>query len=221
MARYDGLADWYEERVGAQPGTLIAARVAVDLLGSGPGSVVDIGCGTGLLFPSLVGAGWSVTGVDVSADQLRVAAERASQLDVRLVQADALKLPLDDETFDAACLIRVLTDVDDPSVALREAARVVVPGGRVVVVTVHPCFVGPNVRLEPDGSRLVFPGYRDAGWHGSGPGIGDGIRGRVGTRHVTLAELLSAMASSGLRTEVVAEPGEEPLPTLFAFRARK
>jgi hypothetical protein len=103
---------------------------------------------------------------------------------------------------------------------LREAARVVAGGGPIVVVTFHPCFVGPNVRAEPDGSRLVLPGYRDVGWHSTGPGIGDGIRGRVGTRHVTLSELLGAFAAARLCIEAMEEPGDEALPTLLAIRAR-
>jgi SAM-dependent methyltransferase len=219
VAKYDGLADWYEERVGAQPGTAIVADVAVRLLGPSRGALVDIGCGTGLLFAPLVEAGWRVTGVDPSTDQLRVASPRARDLGVELVNGDAAELPFGDSSFDAACLLRVLTDVDEPAAVLREAARVVAPGSPIVVVTVHPCFVGPNVRAESDGSRLVLAGYRNAGWHTSGPGIGDGIRGRVGTRHVTLAELLSAVATARLHIDVVEEPGEDAIPTLLALRA--
>jgi hypothetical protein len=76
------------------------------------------------------------------------------------------------------------------------------------------------VRLKSDGSRLVLAGYRNVGWHTTGPGIGDGIRARVGTRHVSLSELLNALAASQLHVEAVEEPGEEALPTLLALRTR-
>jgi ubiquinone/menaquinone biosynthesis C-methylase UbiE len=220
MARYDGIADWYDQRVGAQPGTTTVADVALALLGPGAGSLLDVGCGTGLVFAPLVEAGWRVTGLDASADQLRVAGDRARQLGIELIKGDASALPFAAASFDAACLLRVLTDVDDTTMVLREAARVVRPGGPIIVVTAHPCFIGPTVRVTADGSREVLPGYRTAGWHSSGPGIGDGIRSRVGVRHVPLAELLNALAAADLHLDTAVEPDDEPIPTLLAMRAR-
>jgi len=217
-ARYDGLADWYDGLAVADADAVGA--VVLDLLGPASGSLLDVGCGTGVLFETLTCAGWQVTGVDTSEDQLRLAAMRAHGLGVRLRAASALDLPFGADTFDAACLVRVLTDLDEPAAALREARRVVAPGGVVAVLTVHPCFVGPSARLEPDGSRHIFPGYRDSGWATSGPGLGDGIRSRVGTRHITLSELLVAFVAAGLEIEAAVEPGDEPLPILLGVRAR-
>jgi ubiquinone/menaquinone biosynthesis C-methylase UbiE len=77
--------------------------------------------------------GWSVTGVDVSADQLRLARERVGD-EVELVQADATELPFADKTFDAALLAFTHTDVDDFEGLVREAARVLHPGARLVYV---------------------------------------------------------------------------------------
>jgi hypothetical protein len=88
-----------------------------------------------------------------------------------------------------------------------------------VVVTSHPCFVGPSVRAEADGSGTALPGYRAGGWHDCGPGIGDGTRGRIGTGHVPLAELLNGVARAGLVLTHVVEPGDDPLPTLLGLRA--
>jgi len=219
-SRYDGLAEWYDEQVAATHGTTVVAETAVRLLGQPRGRLLDIGCGTGLLFSALVEAGWSVTGIDSSEDQLRVARRRARELGVTVESGDAGKLPFSDRSFDAACLVRVLTDVDEPTAVLAEAARVVTAVGPVVIVTVHPCFVGPNVRAEPDSSRVVLPGYRETGWHSTGPGFGEGIRSRVGARHVTLSELLEALAAARLHVEAAEEPGDEPIPVLFAMRAR-
>ena len=90
----------------------------------------------------------------------------------------------------------VHTDVDDYAPLLREVARVVAPGGTVVHVGVHPCFVGHHIEA-PDRSEerlAVVPGYRDGGWVLEHENFGPGVRARIGARHVPLAELLNAFA---------------------------
>src|SRR5262249_2848286 len=69
-ARYDGLADWYDEEF--QPAPLENATWAAvrRLLGRGVGALVDVGCGTGAYSAALAELGWNVTGVDVSEDML-------------------------------------------------------------------------------------------------------------------------------------------------------
>lgn len=67
-----------------------------------------------------------------------------------------------------------------------------------------------------------YPGYRDARWHAGGPGLSpEGIRARVGTRHVPLAELLNAASVPGLTLEQFEEGGPGPIPTLFGFVAAR
>jgi SAM-dependent methyltransferase len=86
-ARYDGQAEWYESFAAAE--LFVEAReAAVRLLGHGSGRCLDLGCGTGRAIPLLAAAGWRVTGVDVSRDQLRVAEEHAAGAEA-LVCADA------------------------------------------------------------------------------------------------------------------------------------
>lgn len=92
----------------------------------------------------------------------------------------------------------VSTVVDDFAVVSAEAARVLTPGGTLLVYGVHPCFNGPLVEGLDDGSRVIHPGYRDAGWHMSSPWwSSDGVRSRVRMRHVPLAELINAVAGVG------------------------
>lgn len=73
--RYDGLADWYDREIRGLYITPTVLDNLKELLGSGPGKCLDLACGTGIAIPELVKLGWTVTAVDVSEDQLRVARE--------------------------------------------------------------------------------------------------------------------------------------------------
>jgi ubiquinone/menaquinone biosynthesis C-methylase UbiE len=165
-ARYDGQTEWYEAYTSAD--VFPSMRdFAVHLLGPGPGSCLDLGCGTGRAIPALAAAGWSVVGVDVSVDQLEAA--RASAGDARLVQADAHALPFADGEFDAVVSILTHTDLDDLQRAFSEASRVLRSGGAFVYLGVHPCFASPFVERGEDGTTVLRPGYRDAGCNGFRP----------------------------------------------------
>jgi SAM-dependent methyltransferase len=218
MARYDGLAEWYDAHVNG-PET-DAGALATEILGSllGPGQgrrCVDLGCGGGVRIPALVGLGWSVVGVDVSVDQLRVARGRVGDV-AELVHGDAATLPFEDGSFDAVASAFIHTDVDDVAALFREAARIVRPQGRLAYVGSHPCFVGPFSERE-GARRILHPGYREARWHDDGPGIGEGVRRRVGVRHVPLSELLTAIATAGFTLERVVEAGRDDPPGLLAL----
>ncbi|MFD7156710.1 class I SAM-dependent methyltransferase [Kribbella sp. NPDC059898] len=216
-ARYDGLAQWYDERFVAdapphQPGLL-------DLLGRGSGPCLDIGCGTGRNFDSIRASGRSVVGLDFSIDQLGRARMRT---DGPLFHGDAAALPFADGSFDTAITLWTSTDVDDFGAVLREAARVLRPGGVFVTYGVHPCFNGPHVVYEEDGRRTVHPTYRETGWHTDMPWWAqDGIRRRIGMSHLTLADYLNAVITSGLTVEHFEEPAGQDIPHALALRARK
>ena len=216
-ARYDGLAEWYDERfvVDAephQPGLL-------DLLGPGSGPCLDIGCGTGRNFGTIRVSGRTPVGLDYSIDQLGRARTRT---DGPLLHGDAAALPFADASFDTAVSMWISTDVDDFGAVLQEAARVLRPGGILVAYGVHPCFNGPHVVYEDDGRRTVHPTYRQSGWHTDMPWWAeDGIRRRIGMSHLTLADYLNAVVDSGLVIERFEEPGGYDIPHALAFRARK
>lgn len=222
VSRYDGLADEYADFLDAHAPYYESAELLLSrLLGSGPGRCVDLGCGTGRFLRVAADLGWEVTGVDVSADQLRLAARALA--DARLVQADAAAVPLEDASFDAAFSTFTHTDVDDFAGLVAEARRLLRPGGRFVYVGNHPCFVGP-VQEHTTPLPVLHPGYRRAGrWDaaaapGSTPG---GWRTRLGSYvHLPLAEFLSAFA--GL-TVVEADEGDEEreYPTMIAVAVDK
>ena len=98
-------------------------------------TVVDLGCGTGVLAAALAPHVGRVVGVDQSAAMLRAAARRTAGLpNVELRRGDLEALPLRDGECDAALLVLVLSYLADPAAALAEAARVVKPGGRLAAV---------------------------------------------------------------------------------------
>ncbi|MDQ3881160.1 MAG: methyltransferase domain-containing protein [Chloroflexota bacterium] len=222
--RYDGIADWYDELVRSTPFTEVALDALERMLGPGAGRCLDLGCGTGIAFAPLSRLGWSIVGVDVSADQLRVAQPNAEAFGAELVQADAASLPFADASFDAVASVLTHTDVEDLPAVVVEAARVLRPGGRVAYVGVHPCFLAPTVERRSDGPHLLHPGYRRASWWEDAPGFEfgrEGLRGRVGVHHVPLAEFLNAFIDAGLRLEHVDEPEDEDYPLLLGLRLIK
>jgi SAM-dependent methyltransferase len=220
-ARYDGQTAWYDGFAAADVFT--SARLqAVHFLGSGPGSCLDLGCGTGRAIPLLAQAGWKVIGTDVSANQLAAAETHAGQLADELLQADAHDLPFADETFDAVASILTHTDFDDVGAVFREVHRVLRTGGTFAYVGVHPCFASPSVEPREAGPALLHPGYREAGWqHVSRDPEKPGIRARVGINHLPLAALLNAALESSLTLTELAEPGDTDPPLFLGFRAVK
>jgi ArsR family transcriptional regulator len=98
-------------------------------------TVADLGCGTGALAADLAPRVRSVVAVDQSAAMLRAARKRLAGLsNVRIEEGRLESLPLADASCDAAIAALVLAYLQDPDPALQEAARILRPGGRLVVV---------------------------------------------------------------------------------------
>jgi demethylmenaquinone methyltransferase/2-methoxy-6-polyprenyl-1,4-benzoquinol methylase len=117
----------------------IAARES----GVGRGAtVLDACCGTGDLALELartVGRVGEVTGLDFSAEMLARAARKPAGEDaatVKWVRGDATAMPFEDDSFAAATIAFGLRNLPDPEAGLRELARVVRPGGRVVCLEI-------------------------------------------------------------------------------------
>ena len=97
-------------------------------------TILDVAAGTGTSSASLARNGASVVAADFSAGMIDVGRQRqAGNPFIRFVQADAMDLPFDDDTFDAVTISFGLRNIVDPKKALAEFFRVVKPGGRVVV----------------------------------------------------------------------------------------
>lgn len=91
--------------------------------------VVDIGCGAGFLSNDLARHGFDVTGIDTSRESLEVARRHDSTCRVEYRSGDARRIEFDAATFHVACALDFLEHVEDPAQVVREAARVLKPGG--------------------------------------------------------------------------------------------
>ena len=97
----------------------------------------DLGIGDGLLTLMLAEVAESVTAVDISPEmlmQLRQRAKQAGLTNIVPVEGGIEDLPLPDNSFEVAVLSQALHHADSPSAALLEAHRILVPGGRVLII---------------------------------------------------------------------------------------
>jgi SAM-dependent methyltransferase len=218
--RYDGFAEWYDENLAQF--SLGATDLVDRLLGRGCGRCLDLCCGTGLHLPGLLALGWQVTGIDISADQLRLARERVGE-NVELIRADAVALPFPDEHFDAVVSMFSHTDVDDFPRLVRESVRVLRAGGVFVYAGLHPCFLGPRSQvMTEENLHVLHPGYRTTRRYSEAPGISrDGLRAKVGAVHMPLDQLVQAFLEAPLTLERFEEHGEGDYPTRLGLRARR
>ncbi|WP_406420417.1 methyltransferase domain-containing protein [Streptomyces sp. NBC_00873] len=115
------------------PGAAALRRHSYELLRAGADTtVVDIGCGTGTAVAELSAHGARVIGADLDARMVAVARERLPGADIR--RADAYALPFPDHSLHGYRADKVLHALADPAAALREARRVLTPGGRAVLI---------------------------------------------------------------------------------------
>lgn len=218
-ARYDGLTEWYDREFALGALAEVPREAVLRLLGDGPGTLLDVGCGTGAHTAAMRERGWSVTGLDESEDQLRLAGRRG----IDGVRGDAAAMPFEGESFDAVVSICTHTDVDDFAAVVREVARVLRPSGPFVYAGVHPCFVGPHSRfVSAEGIPVLHPGYRRTERYTDAPGISPaGLRAKVGATHLPLGLFLQTFLDVGFRLEWFEEPEVREYPYLVALRCRR
>jgi SAM-dependent methyltransferase len=216
-AAYDAIADWYEQEFlgGRDDSDPIGIdRALRDLLGPGSGTCLEIGCGTGVHAATVRSLGRTPVGVDLSAGMLRHARGR-----LPVARGDAERLPVRSGSLGSVIAVMVHTDMPGYPAVLREAARVLRPGGVFVLVGVHPCFCGGFADRADPGAVVIRRGYADGHWT-KASWTDQGVRDKVGASHWPLPALLNAFLDAGLALERFTEGGE-PTPAVLAVRARK
>ena len=113
--------------------------------------MLDAACGTGRHAAYLAGAGWEVTGVDASEAMLDRAQARLPDADLRVGELSAL--PVAEETFTGAVCALALSRLPEIGPAIAELARVLRPGGRLVL---SPCTSAELNRLT-DEELIAYP----------------------------------------------------------------
>lgn len=159
---YSRWAPVYDRTFGAV--TQRARRRAVACVCREGREVLEVGVGTGLALP-FYRPGVRVTGIDFSDAMLEKARRRVARLGLRNVaalrQMDARTLDFPDASFDTVAAMHVLSVVPEPERVMAEIARVLKPGGRVVILNHFARERGALAVLE----RLSVPLTNLLGWH--------------------------------------------------------
>ena len=137
-----------------------AAIAAAERIG---GRILEVGVGTGMSLPQYA-KGTRLCGVDISAPMLRKAQERVAEFGLSNVEGlwvmDAEHLSFPDDSFDVVVAQYVITTVPNPEATLDEFARVLKPGGEIILVS----RVGAEAGLRHSLEHWFQPAARKLGW---------------------------------------------------------
>ena len=207
IARFNALAaDWWNpdgpmkplHRMNPVRLAFIRREAQAALAPSGAGlrpfvglSVLDVGCGAGLLAEPLARMGFSVTGIDLAADAIAAAQMHAEAeglaIDYRVAALEELPA---DPAHDCITLLEILEHVPDPSALIAAAARRLRPGGLLIASTLSRtvkshlmAIIGAEYLLRwlpigtHDWSRFITPEEMETAFHAAGleQGISEGM----------------------------------------------
>jgi SAM-dependent methyltransferase len=182
-------------------------RLIADGTHLAPGTrLLDIGCGVGAVLVVLGQEfpGVRLFGVDIEPAQLEFARghlERAG-VEATLREADALALPFEDEFFDHVWMMWLLEHIRDAPAALREARRVLVPGGAITAIEVDysTCRVEPSTPAVEALLRAMVQGMAASGWGDAGTRLPGWLR-EAGFRAVDEGERVFWWQDADLATQ--------------------
>jgi ArsR family transcriptional regulator len=178
-------AEWDQIRSLHSAESEVEAAI-LEAVGEGAiGRLVDIGTGTGRMIELFGAQAEQSIGIDRSTEMLRLARvklEAAGIQAVSLRQGDMYALPLPDEAADVVLLHQVLHYAQSPAAAIAEGARLLVPGGRLLVID-FAAHEREELRDQAQHARLGFTDEAVIGWMEEA-----GLKGRV-VRHLEGGEL--------------------------------
>jgi malonyl-CoA O-methyltransferase len=201
------LADTYDARLAGNPALLLeSAAVLASLPDLSGARVADLGCGTGRYALQLARFGArEVAGIDLSPEMLRVARRKSERsedgpLPVTWREGDLCGcLPAEDNTFDAAVCALVVSFLPELAEPFHEIARVLRPGGTLVVSDLHPHgLCAARAASAAVGRRDHAPYLRFT--------AASGEEWRITRTPHTAADWFAAAQNAGLVLEQMAEP---------------
>ena len=158
---YDRWAPIYDLVFGGVFGK--GRRAAIAATNSIGGRVLEVGVGTGISLPQYA-SNTRIFGIDISAAMLRKAKTRVAELGLKNVEGlavmDAEKLDFPDGSFDVVMAQYVVTAVANPEATLDEFARVLRPGGEIILLSRVSADAGMRRFIE----QLIAPAVRPLGW---------------------------------------------------------
>jgi SAM-dependent methyltransferase len=191
-----------------------------------PGAAtLEVGCGEGRVARDLVARGHHVTGLDASPTLVSAAAQvdPASHYVVGLAEA----LPFDDGAFELVVAYNSLMDVEDMPVAVREAARVLAPGGRLCACITHPVQTASTWDQQDETTPLVVSeAYLDRRWMDETVER-EGLEFTFDGWCYPLEAYARALEEAGLLIEAIREPSDPAggrwarVPMFLMWRALK
>ncbi len=226
---WEHVAGWYDdllERRGSDHHTTVVLPGVLRLLDpQNDQRILDVACGQGLLARELTQAGASVIGVDASPSLIEAARKRVPQ-GAEFFVADArelgrLKTEQELDTCDSAACVLAAMNFDPIEPAFGAIASMLRPGGRFVLVILHPAFRIPGRtawvwRTEPDGSTVQsrhVDAYLSPTSHPITMNPGEVARGKrpvnTWTHHRPLSAYINALGEAGLLVDRVEEWASE------------
>lgn len=195
-----------------------------------PGELtLDIGCGEGRVARDLATLGHRVVGLDGAMALARAAADHPGTHGP-VVVADAARLPFRDGCGDLAVAFMSLQDVDDFEQAIAESARVLQPGGTLLIAIVHPINLMGEFEQRDDGQpeRFIMSGnwferHATDDWCAR-----DGLEMTFHSEHRPLVDYAEALHDAGFVIEALREPTDpdpdrpwQRMPMFLHLRAIK
>lgn len=141
------VANWYHEHVSESDDTYHEKVIKPNLLrvlgDVKDKRILDIACGQGFFSRALAAAGAQVTGADIAPELIAIA-KKLGPAGIQYLAAPASRMPLPDESFDAAICILALQNIKDLSGTLAQVSHLLKGGASFTIVLNHPAFRIPR-----------------------------------------------------------------------------
>ena len=188
---------------------------------------LEVGCGEGRVARDLVKRGHHVTACDSTFELVKLATDADKTSDY--LRSDAAALPFRDESFDLVVFYNSLMDIDDMESSVREAARVLAPGGKMCACVTHPIPDAGKFESSEDDARFVISGayLGDRRWIEIIPIERDGLRMEFAGWAYPLEGYFRVLEMAGFAIEAVREPPSHQegrwtrIPAFLMWRAVK